>query len=66
MAEALVSMVSLFFPSLLLFYWSARALLLMRRSEEEVTRVLDSDLWLGRRMWLAVRLMFAPPQTFSL
>jgi hypothetical protein len=32
---------------------------------DEVTRVLNDDLWLGRRMWLTVRLLFAPPQIFT-
>jgi hypothetical protein len=63
--QALASVVILFVSALLLFYWCARFLLLARQPMDEVARVLNDDLRLGRRMWLIVRLLFAPPQTFT-
>jgi hypothetical protein len=63
--QAFASILMLFVSALLLFYWCARFLLLARRPMDEVTRVLNDDLWLGRRMWLTVRLLFAPPQIFT-
>ncbi|HEV8145212.1 MAG TPA: hypothetical protein VGP79_02450 [Bryobacteraceae bacterium] len=53
-------------PALLMVYWIARSWLLLRQPEEVVKRVLDSDLRHGRRIWLFVQMMFAPPQTYSL
>jgi hypothetical protein len=53
-------------PLLLMVYWIARSWLLFRHPDEVVKRVLDSDLRHGRRIWLFVRMLFAPPQTYSL
>lgn len=56
----------LFFSMGLFFYWVLRALLIVSESEEEINRVLDSDLRWGRRYWLALRLLFDPSsQTLS-
>ena len=53
-------------PALLMVYWMARSWLLFRHPDEEVKRVLDSDLRRGRQIWLFVRMLFVPPQTYSL
>lgn len=62
----LVLLVSFTGSVVLLVYWVARLWLLIRHSDEVLNRVLDADVSLGRHMWLCLRLMFAPPQTYSL
>jgi hypothetical protein len=42
-------------------YWVMRLVLIVAGSEEEINRVLDSDLWWGRRFWLALRILLNPP-----
>jgi len=50
----------LFFSMGLFVYWVARALLIVAASEQEINDVLDSDLWWGRRCWLALRMLINP------
>lgn len=45
----------------LFLYWTARALLVLGAPAEEVNSVLERDLWWGRRMWLALQILFRPP-----
>ncbi len=66
MAEYFVLLTTFTASFMLLVYWLARTWLLIRHPDEVVKRVLDSDLRFGRRVWLCVRLMFAPPQTYPL
>jgi hypothetical protein len=66
MAEYFAQLVIFTGSFMLLVYWLARLWLIFRHPEEVLNQVLDSDLSLGRRVWLFVRLMFAPPQTYSL
>ena len=63
--QALASIIILFVSALLLFYWCTCFFLLARQPIDQVNRVLDEDLWLGRRMWLTLRQLFVPPQTFT-
>jgi hypothetical protein len=44
----------------LFVYWAMRTLLIVAASQEEIDRVLDSDLWWGRRFWLALRILINP------
>jgi hypothetical protein len=56
----------IFFAVGLLMYWESRVLPLLRASEEELDDLLDGDLDTGRQIWLQVRSLFTPPQTFLL
>jgi hypothetical protein len=53
-----------FFSMGLFVYWGARALLFLRGSEEAVNFVLDCDLWWGRKILLALRVLFTPSSQF--
>ena len=50
----------------LFMYWGARVLTLLSASEAELNEVLDNDLEAARQIWLQIRALFAPPQTFLL
>ena len=54
----------IFFSIGLFVYWVKRALLIIAESQEEIDHVLDSDLWWGRRCWLALRILLNPSSQF--
>ena len=54
----------IFVCSGLLVYWVARTLQLLQGVEGPIDEVLESDVWLGRRLLLSLRAMFVPPQQF--
>ena len=56
----------IFFTVGLLMYWGSRVLPLLRASEQALDNLLDCDLEAGRQIWLHVRSLFTPPQTFLL
>ena len=50
----------LFFCTGLLVYWTSRVFLLMRGPVEQANRLLEADLWWGKRCINTLRYMFAP------
>jgi len=58
MADDLVSEYIVLFSTALFVYWSARAFLIVFRSEARVNEVLARDLWWARRIWIS---LFRPP-----
>lgn len=59
--EDLFISASIIFWSVGLFvYWAARALLVLSAPMEEVDQVLEADLWWGRRVLMALRILFTP------
>jgi hypothetical protein len=56
----------IFFAGGLLVYWVSRVVVLLVASEAEVNDLLNNDLSVGRQIWLYLRSLFIPPQTFIL
>jgi hypothetical protein len=55
-----------FFAGGLLVYWVSRVFVFLFASEAEANALLDNDLRMGRQIWLYLRSLFTPPQTFLL
>jgi len=60
MIVAMPASVIIFFSTGFLVYWVARTRTLMNGPEHHIDATLEYDLWLGRRVWLCLRMLGSP------
>ena len=52
----------IFFSTGFLVYWVARTRTLLSGSALQIAATLENDVWLGRRVWLCLRMLGSPDQ----
>lgn len=62
MMVSMPASVIIFFSTGFLVYWVARTRTLLNGSEHQIAAALENDLWLGRRVWLCLRMLGSPDQ----